>query len=142
LLFSYIRWTFGILISEFIKSLLLSSTTDIVIDALSRSRELSVIIFINSSSYCKNSGINGGRSLSIGNAIVKNEIFRDLKLDNSLIICCGYSNTALFKFIYIKKEPLNMYFAIEIHTLSDSKSETLLKLKNIKKKDKARFRIL
>jgi hypothetical protein len=141
LLFSYIRWIFGILISEFIRSLLLSLTIDIIINALLRSRELSIIISINSFSYCKNSDINDGRSSSTDNAIIKNKIFRDLKLDNFWIICSGYSNTALFKFIYIERESLNMYSAIEIHTLSGSKSGIPLKLKNIKKKDKARFRV-
>jgi hypothetical protein len=73
---------------------------------------------------------------------MKNKISRDLELDNFLIICFEYSNTALSKFIYIREESLKIYSAIEIYTLSDLRSGTPLKLKNIKKKDKARFRIL
>jgi hypothetical protein len=142
LLFFYIRWTFGILISKFIKFSLLLLTTDIVINVLLKSRELFVIISINFSSHYKNSGINGGRSPSINNAIIKDEIFRNLKLDNFLIICSEYSNTTLFKFIYIREESLNIYFVIEIYTLSGLKSGTPLKLENIKEEDKARFRVL
>jgi hypothetical protein len=142
LLFFYIRWIFGILISEFIKFLLLSLTTDIIINALLKSRELFAIISINFSSYCKNSGINSDRSPSIGNTIVKGEISRDLKLNNFLIICSGYSNTALSRFIYIEEELLNIYFVIEVYTLSDLRLGISLKLKNIKKEDKARFRVL
>jgi hypothetical protein len=70
---------------------------------------------------------------------MKDEISRNLKLDNFLIIYSGYSNTALSRFIYIKRESLNMYSAVEIYILSDSKSGTQLKLKDIKKEDKARF---
>jgi hypothetical protein len=142
LLFSYIRWTFRTLISKFIRFLLLSLTTNIVTDILLRSRELFVIIFINFSSYYKNCDINGGRSPSSGNAIVKDETSRNLKLNNFLIICFGCSNTALSKFVYIEEESLNVYSVIEIYKLSGSRSETPLKLENIKEKDKARFRIL
>jgi hypothetical protein len=42
-----IRWIFGILILEFIRSLLLSLTTNIIINVLLRSRELFALIFIN-----------------------------------------------------------------------------------------------
>jgi hypothetical protein len=142
LLFSYIRWTFGILILESIRSLLSSLTTDIVINVLSKSRESFTIISINFSSHCKNSGINSGRFLSANNAIVKNEISYDLKLDNFLIICFGCSNTALSKFIYIGEKSLNIYSAVEIHILSDLRSGTPLKLKDMKEEDKARFRVL
>jgi hypothetical protein len=73
---------------------------------------------------------------------MKNETSRDLELDNSLIICSGCSNTALFRFIYAEGELLNMYSVIETYTLSGSRSGTSLKLENMKKEDKARFRIL
>jgi hypothetical protein len=73
---------------------------------------------------------------------MKDEISYNLKLDNFLIICSGYSNIASFKFIYAGKESLNIYSVIEIHTLSNSRSGISLKLENIEKEDKARFRIL
>jgi hypothetical protein len=73
---------------------------------------------------------------------MKDEIFRDLKLNNFLIICSGCSNTALSRFIYTEKELLNIYSAVEAHTLSDSRSGTPLKLEDMKKEDKARFRVL
>jgi hypothetical protein len=73
---------------------------------------------------------------------MKNKIFYNLKLNNFLIICSGYSNIALSRFIYAEKESLNIYFVIEIYTLSGSRSGISLKLKDIKKEDKARFRVL
>jgi hypothetical protein len=73
---------------------------------------------------------------------MKNEIFRDLKLNNFLIIYSGCSNTALSKFIYIEGELLNIYSIIEVYTLSGSRLGTPLKLEDIEEKDKARFRIL
>jgi hypothetical protein len=100
------------------------------------------MIFINFSSYYKNFDTNGDRSSSTNNAIIKNKIFRDLKLNNFLIIYSEYSNTVLSKSIYIKRESLNIYSAVEIYTLSDSRSGTPLKLENIEEEDKARFRVL
>jgi hypothetical protein len=70
---------------------------------------------------------------------MKNKISYDLKLDNFLIICFGCSNIALFKFIYIERESLNMYSVIEVYILSGLRSGISLKLENIKKEDKARF---
>jgi hypothetical protein len=72
---------------------------------------------------------------------MKDEIFRNLKLNNSLIIYFGCSNIALSKFIYIERESLNIYSVVEVYTLSGSKSGTPLKLENIKKKDKPRFHV-
>jgi hypothetical protein len=140
MLFSYIRWTFRILLSEFIRSLLLLLITDIVTDILLKSRESFVIISISFFSYYKNSNINGGRFFSICNAVMKDEIFRNLKLNSFLIICSEYSNTALFRFVYVKKESLN--FVVEIHILSDSRLGISLKFKNMKEEDKTRFRVL
>jgi hypothetical protein len=73
---------------------------------------------------------------------VKDEIFHNLKLDNFLIIYSGYSNTALFRFIYAGGESLNMYSAVEIYILSGLSLGTPLKLEDIKKENKARFRVL
>jgi hypothetical protein len=72
---------------------------------------------------------------------MKDKTLRNLELNNFLIICSGYSNTALFRFIYIKKESLNIYSVIEIYTLSGLRSGISLKLKDIEKEDKARFHI-
>jgi hypothetical protein len=117
-------------------------TTDIIIDVLLRSRKSSAIISIDFSFHYKNSGINSDRFSSADNAIMKDKISYNLELNNFLIICSGYSNIALIRFIYIKKESLNIYSAVEIYTLSDLRSGTPLKLENIKKEDKTRFRVL
>jgi hypothetical protein len=73
---------------------------------------------------------------------MKNKIFRNLKLDSFLIICSGCSNIALFRFIYIEKELLNVYSAVEAYTLSGLRLGIPLKLEDMKEEDKARFRIL